>query len=266
VLNCKIANVVASIEPDALLSEVLADYKVTIGNSRGSLEFTADNATTAHGYFMQPNGDTSLTWTITGKRENGQDYVKKGTIFDVKPAHEYVLKVKYTPDPNDYGGAFITVTVDDSELVIDDIIQIKGAPVFSGIGYDISKPVEGAPGKFDLTAEGANEALDGMTHYPVADFDKIDDAATIMHGMLANNFTGAAYKVTADAQKFADDFKAGLATTHWMCGIPEKYIVVQSGDYVMTVYGNGQLVDAFKTKALEVLTDSTILAEGNVAA
>ena len=149
VLNCKIANVVASIEPDALLSEALTDYKVTIGNSRGSLEFTADNAATAHGYFMQPNGDTSLTWTITGKRENGQDYVKKGTIFDVKPAHEYVLKVKYTPDPNDYGGAFITVTVDDSELVIDDIVQIKGAPVFSGIGYDISKPVEGAPGKFD---------------------------------------------------------------------------------------------------------------------
>ena len=149
VLNCKIANVVASIEPDALLSEVLADYKVTIGNSRGSLEFTADNAATAHGYFMQPNGDTSLTWTITGKRENGQDYVKKGTIFDVKPAHEYVLKVKYTPNSNSYGGAFITVTVDDSELVIDDIVQIKGAPVFSGIGYDISKPVEGAPGKFD---------------------------------------------------------------------------------------------------------------------
>ncbi|MBQ5722707.1 MAG: PCMD domain-containing protein, partial [Muribaculaceae bacterium] len=43
----------------------------------------------------------------------------------------------------------ITVTVDDSELVIDDIVKIKGAPVFSGIGYDISKPVEGAPGKFD---------------------------------------------------------------------------------------------------------------------
>ena len=149
VLDCKIANVVASINPDPMLSAALADYKVTIGNTRGSLEFTEENAATAHGYFMQPNGDTSLTWTITGKREKGQDYVKKGTIYDVKPAHEYVLNVKYTPDALDYGGAFITVTVDDSELVIDDIVQIKGAPVFSGIGYDITKPVEGAPGKFD---------------------------------------------------------------------------------------------------------------------
>ena len=149
VLDCKIANVVASINPDPMLSEVLDDYKVTIGNTRGSLEFTAENAETAHGYFMQPNGDTSLTWTITGKRENGQDYVKKGTIYDVKSAHEYVLNVNYTPDSQNYGGAFITVTVDDSELVIDDIVEIKGAPVFTGGGYDITKPVEGAPGKFD---------------------------------------------------------------------------------------------------------------------
>ena len=149
ILNCKIANVVASINPDPILSEALADYTVTIGNTRGSLEFNAENAATAHGYFMQPNGDTSLTWTITGKRENGENYVKKGIIYDVKPAHEYVLNIKYTPDTNDYGGAFITVTVDDSELVINDIVEIKGAPVISGIGYDISKPLEGAPGKFN---------------------------------------------------------------------------------------------------------------------
>lgn len=149
ILNCKIANVVASINPDPVLSEALKDYTVTIGNTRGSLEFNAENAATAHGYFMQPNGDTSLTWTITGKRENGENYIKKGTIYDVKSAHEYVLNIKYTPDTNDYGGAFITVTVDDSELVINDIVDIKGAPVISGIGYDISKPLEGAPGKFN---------------------------------------------------------------------------------------------------------------------
>lgn len=149
ILNCKIANVVASINPDPILSEALADYTVTIGNTRGSLEFNAENAATAHGYFMQPNGDTSLSWTITGKRENGENYVKKGIIYDVKSAHEYVLNIKYTPDTNDYGGAFITVTVDDSELVINDIVEIKGAPVISGVGYDISKPLEGAPGKFN---------------------------------------------------------------------------------------------------------------------
>ena len=49
-----------------------------------------------------------------------------------------------------------------------------------------------------------------------------------------------------------------------MCGFPEKYVVIQEGDYVITVYGNGQLVDAFKTKELEVLTSSTMLSEGNV--
>lgn len=59
VLNCKIANVVASINPEPIIEEALRDYTVTVSNSRGSLEFNAANAATAHGYFMMPD-DVSI--------------------------------------------------------------------------------------------------------------------------------------------------------------------------------------------------------------
>lgn len=149
ILNCKIANVVASINPEPILTEALSNYTVTIGNSRGSLDFTAENASSAHGYYMMPNGDSSLTWTIKGTRENGEEFVKSGIIENVESAHEYILNIHYTPSSTEVGGAFITVTVDDTELIIEDIVKIEGAPVISGIGYDIAEPVQGAPGKFE---------------------------------------------------------------------------------------------------------------------
>lgn len=165
---------------------------------------------------------------------------------------------------NDSQGGNQTASYADAKEVLDKVYNGLGeADKFMAFGGDETNFTDGAAGKYDVAKA---DELTNVAAFPSAQAANIADAATLIHGMLANNFTGAAYKVTADAQKFADDFKAGLATTHWMCGIPEKYIVVQAGDYVVTVYGNGQLVDAFKTKALEVLADSTILAEGNVAA
>lgn len=149
VLNCKIANVVASINPEPILAEALRNYVVTIGNTRGSLEFTAENAASAHGYFMMPTGDTSLTWSIKGERENGEEFTKSGVIENVEPAHEYVLNIRYTPSSTAVGGAYITVEVDDTEVIINDEVKLKGAPVISGVGYDIENPISSASGKFE---------------------------------------------------------------------------------------------------------------------
>lgn len=149
VLNCKIANVVASVEPSADLEGKLCNYSVTIGNTKGSLCFTEDNVATAHGYFMQPSGDNSLTWTIAGENEDGKAFTKTGTIQNVKPAHEYVLKLSYNPTVSDpTGGAFITVTVNDEEILIEDEITIYGAPVFEGEDFDINSALAGSANSF----------------------------------------------------------------------------------------------------------------------
>lgn len=152
VLNCRIANVVASINPEPIIAEALRDYKVTVGNTRGSLDFTEENAKTAHGYFMMPNGDTELKWTITGKKEDGSAFTKSGTIPDVQRAHEYVLNIRYTPGSTSVGGGFITVTVDDTELLIEDRVELTGAPAIEGIGFDITQPFTGEQASFSRTS------------------------------------------------------------------------------------------------------------------
>lgn len=182
VLNCKIANVVASINPEDIISQALRDYTLTVSNTRGSLDFNAENAATAHGYFMMPDGETSLHWKITGTRENGEAFTKEGDIENVERAHEYVLNIRYTPLTSDLGGGFITVTVDDTTLVVEDVVDIFGAPVISGVGYDIASPLIGESGSFErksvyiqsltpLSALKVHTSSAAALGIPTADFD-----------------------------------------------------------------------------------------------
>lgn len=175
VLNCKIANVVASINPEPIISEALKDYKVTVSNTRASLDFDESNAKTAHGYFMMPTGDTSLSWTITGKTEDGKDFTKSGTIPDVQRAHEYVLNIRYTPSSTAVGGGIITVTIDDTELLIEDTVELTGAPAIEGVGYDINQPITGEQGSFRRTSVNV-ESLGNLSSLIVK-----TDAATAMN-------------------------------------------------------------------------------------
>lgn len=157
VLTCRIANVVASVNATAIPDELMSDWTVTVGNTRGALDFTDENASSAKGYFMMPNNDHSLTYVITGKNLFGQDFRKEGVIENVKPAHEYVLNLKRNPDGSvdDLGGAFITVVVDDTELLIEDEIMLHGAPQIAGLGVDISKTIGSSMGTFgDLNLSG----------------------------------------------------------------------------------------------------------------
>lgn len=149
VLNCKIANVVASINPEPIIQEALKDYTVTVSHSRASLDFTADNAATAHGYFMMPSADKDLNWTITGTREDGTAFTKSGVIANVQRAHEYVLNIKYTPQTSELGGGIITVEIDDTELVVESEIELQAPPKISGMGFEIGNPITASAGTFE---------------------------------------------------------------------------------------------------------------------
>ena len=69
---------------------------MSVGNSKASLDFTAENASSVKGYYMMPDGDTNLTYVITGKQIDGTDFRKEGVIENVKRATEYALTIKYS--------------------------------------------------------------------------------------------------------------------------------------------------------------------------
>ncbi len=164
-LPCRIANVVASVDYSDNIDGVLTDYTITVGHSRGSLDFVGKE--TRKGYFMMPSGSKNLTWSLKGKLADGSAFTKEGVIENVQSATEYVLHVTYTPSSSDNGGAFINIVIDESTIDSEDEILITVAPKIVGTSFDIKQGITGQPGMFDkkslyITASSAlkNVVLD----------------------------------------------------------------------------------------------------------
>lgn len=132
---CKIANVVVSVDRNSVDDALIADdYSITfgIGDTNKTLVYgktEVDNY--AKGYFMMPVNQTGLRYEIKANDKDGGSYTYNGTIDNVKSAHEYRLSFKYGADTSTDGGAFITIEVEDVELIEDEII-IEGAPSIVG--------------------------------------------------------------------------------------------------------------------------------------
>lgn len=151
-LNCKIANVVASV--DASVDALVRDFKVTVSNSTGSLEFDSNNQD-SRGYFMMPYNDSGvreseLKVVIEGLNDANESFSKEHVIKGVKTAHEYVIGVTSTPDQaTPEGGGYITITIDERESVISQTVPIFAAPTIEGVMFDIDKQIIGEQGQFD---------------------------------------------------------------------------------------------------------------------
>lgn len=145
-------------------------------------------------------------------------------------------------------------------------------------GQDLQFPIGGgygdnmvmdAPAKFDVAAEDAKDMLIYSFCVPEETVGKIDDVATMMNMMMANNFTCGAYHVAdaANVESVIADIKDATLNNQWMCGFPEKLIIVTVGDdYVVSAFGNGMVMDAFKTAITTVYGDAAVFSvEENLA-
>lgn len=103
------------------------------------------------------------------------------------------------------------------------------------------------PGKFS-TDDAA--ALDTTLGLPEAAADKIDEAASLVHMMNANTFTCGVFhlKDTGDAAGVAAALKDNLMQRQWMCGFPDKLVIVQTDGYVVSIFGENEIVNTFRDK------------------
>lgn len=137
---------------------------------------------------------------------------------------------------------------------------------FFAMGGHFEAPVDNGPGAYDLA-----KAEDLMISFciPTDAIAMVDDAATIMHAMNANNFSAAAYHVTdtANMQTIIDGIKEQTMNNQWLCGFPEKLIVVMVGnEYLVSAFGSADIVDNFEGKLVEVYGDAVVVSvEENLA-
>ena len=127
-------------------------------------------------------------------------------------------------------------------------------------GGDSENLVMDAPGALSLSK--ADEWAD-LTGLPADEADSIDGAASMIHMMNANTFTGAAYHLTkgTDADAFAEAVKQTVLAKQWICGMPDTLLILSSDDYVITAFGASELIENFKTAALSAVSGSEVILE-----
>lgn len=155
-----------------------------------------------------------------------------------------------TPKPETPAEDKPAAAVDDALTILNAIWNTySDEEKFPAAGGDSEHAVDGAPGSFDVSNA---DSLSYQLTFPVDDASLIDSAASLVHMMNLNTFTCGAFHV-ADANnvtRLADDLRTTIQAKHWMCGFPDKLVIVTVGQSVLSVYGNEELVNTFRDKLL----------------
>jgi len=132
---------------------------------------------------------------------------------------------------------------------------------FFAMGGDMNNMVDNAPGAYSLEDEGLTATL----LVPTEQIANIDEAASLVHGMMLNNFTCGAYHVTGDVNAFAEAMYGAISTNPWMCGQPEKLIVAVIGEYVVALFGINDAVNPFEAKLKEAYPSANLVHNEAIA-
>ena len=118
---------------------------------------------------------------------------------------------------------------------------------FPATGGSEKQMKEDMPGKFDVSDA---EALDFELGFPKANASEIDDAASLMHMLNQNNFSCGVYHVkdSGNVEALAGKIKENILARQWLCGFPEKLVILTVGDYIVSVFGADELTDTFIAK------------------
>lgn len=119
---------------------------------------------------------------------------------------------------------------------------------------------EDAPISMDISS------IDNISYlltFPAEDAALIDGAASLTHMMNLNTFTcGAFHAVSAqDVTKLADDLHTAIADKQWMCGFPDKLVIVTLDQYVISMYGHEDLINTFRDKLQAAYSSAAIAYE-----
>lgn len=163
--------------------------------------------------------------------------------------------------------AAATVEVADSADVLNKVWDTFAEDQkFAAMGGDFNTPVDGAAGLFNIEDV---ENLTFMLYIPADNVAMIDEAASLMHAMNANTFTGGAFHLTdaANAEALTTALKDNIMNAQWMCGFPDKLMIFTvNGEYVVSAFGNAEIMENFKNGLMEVYGEAAeLVVEENIA-
>ena len=131
------------------------------------------------------------------------------------------------------------------------------------MGGDLDSNVSGAPG-----AAADMDFINYTLLLPSQLNDKIDQAASLMHAMNANNLTCAAYHLTdgTDIDSFVTAVQENIQNNPWMCGFPEELVIYTlGGEYVVVMFGKADITAPFRQELVTAFPELKLAMEEAIA-
>lgn len=145
-VDCKIQSTIVSVNYDETIAQQLSEgYFTTVAIAESydsdaiatgdvlSLTYTE----TCDGYFVMPEGQTSLYWHFEGTHPVEGNLMKEALIENVKPSAKYTITLKYSKDAP--GHLIIEAKVDETLETFDDVIIFSPDPTLLGDGFDVGE-------------------------------------------------------------------------------------------------------------------------------
>lgn len=133
---------------------------------------------------------------------------------------------------------------------------------FPAMGGDMTEDgsVDNAPG--NLSIDNAGE-LDRIFGFPPDSIDKIDAAASLVNLFNTNTFTCGAYHVKDinEIDAICKDIENSISGKQWLCGFPEKLVIITVGDCIVSIYGHSEPVDTFVSMLNQVYTSADVFCD-----
>lgn len=207
VVDCLLQSTIVSVAYDATIAQKLdAGYKTTVAvadvydqsaiNSGDVLSLVYTES--KEGYYILPEGNTSLVWRFEGNHPVEGAISAEGVISDVKAAAKYTISLKYSKDGD---GAFnIVASVDETIQEFDDNISFSPDPTIIGQGFSVNE-VQSSIGEartYNISALATittlNVAIGGVNH---------DLLNTTVEGITLTKTNDTTYSVTISEAAFA---------------------------------------------------------------
>ena len=168
-VDCKIQSTIVCVNYDQTIAEKLSEgYFTTVAIAESydsdaiatgdvlSLTYTK----TRDGYFVMPEGQTSLFWHFEGTHPVEGDLMKEALIENVKPSAKYTITLKYSKDAP--GHLIIEATVDETLETIDDVIIFSPDPTVKSVGFDIESPIYYNGGNYEFNIAALDNIIPSL--------------------------------------------------------------------------------------------------------
>ena len=135
----------------------------------------------------------------------------------------------------------------------------------AGGDYDEANMTDGKPGTVGL--ENASD-VEYLLSIPASVVAMADDGASLFHMMNGNTFTCGALRLT-DAGKLdeaAKQIRDYIMAKQWMCGFPDKLIVVSVDNYLISCFGAEDLVNTFRDKLQAAYSGAVVITDEPIVA